>query len=200
MKHIIILSLFLGSYLVGTSQQFSHGTVFPTGDILTSSGNAMSSGFILSYGTFATLNETTLASAITASSPFDASQFDSIFADYTQIGSTTFSATGDINTGTVTVAAGSEIYFWAFASTSLPSTSSSLSQLALYGPITIPALGSVPYTINSAVTNGDIFIGSSDASNNLLLASVTAVPEPSTYAAIFGALALGFVAYRRRRS
>ena len=27
-----------------------------------------------------------------------------------------------------------------------------------------------------------------------------AVPEPSTYAAIFGALALGFVAYRRRRS
>jgi hypothetical protein len=34
----------------------------------------------------------------------------------------------------------------------------------------------------------------------LLLASVTAVPEPSTYAAIFGALALGFVAYRRRRS
>ncbi|MDP1579301.1 MAG: PEP-CTERM sorting domain-containing protein [Candidatus Didemnitutus sp.] len=28
--------------------------------------------------------------------------------------------------------------------------------------------------------------------------SLTAVPEPSTYAAIFGVLALGFVAYRRR--
>lgn len=29
--------------------------------------------------------------------------------------------------------------------------------------------------------------------------TVEAVPEPSTYAAIFGALALGFVAYRRRK-
>lgn len=28
---------------------------------------------------------------------------------------------------------------------------------------------------------------------------VAAIPEPSTYAAIFGALALGFVAYRRRQ-
>ena len=29
--------------------------------------------------------------------------------------------------------------------------------------------------------------------------STAAVPEPSTYAAIFGAIALGFVAYRRRK-
>ncbi|MCC5840925.1 MAG: PEP-CTERM sorting domain-containing protein [Opitutales bacterium] len=28
---------------------------------------------------------------------------------------------------------------------------------------------------------------------------VTAIPEPSTYAALIGLLALGFVAYRRRR-
>ena len=32
-----------------------------------------------------------------------------------------------------------------------------------------------------------------------LTASATAVPEPSTYAVIFGAIALGFVAYRRRK-
>jgi hypothetical protein len=43
------------------------------------------------------------------------------------------------------------------------------------------------------------WVGSS--ANSLGAASLTtaAIPEPSTYAAIFGALALGFVAYRRRR-
>ena len=31
------------------------------------------------------------------------------------------------------------------------------------------------------------------------IATITSVPEPSTYAMIFGAIALGFVAYRRRK-
>ena len=37
------------------------------------------------------------------------------------------------------------------------------------------------------------------ASALTLSQTVTAVPEPSTYAVVFGALALGFVAYRRRK-
>ena len=191
--YLILLSLILTK---ANGQSFSHGTVFPTGDILTSSGGLMSSGFVLSYGTFATYTETTLASAISSSSPFNASEFSAIFADYSELGSTTFNASGDINTGTVSASPGSQIYFWAFDSTSIPN-SSSLSQLALYGPVVVPTLGTAAYTINSVVTNSDIFIGSSDASNNLLLA---AVPEPSTYATILGALALGFVAYRRRKA
>jgi hypothetical protein len=36
--------------------------------------------------------------------------------------------------------------------------------------------------------------------NALVLSSVSAVPEPSTYAAIFGLTALGFAAYRRKKN
>lgn len=194
------LGLYLASFALSfnftSAQQFSHGTVFPTGDILTSTGDPMSSGFVLSYGTFATYTESTLASAISSPAPFDPSDFSAIFADYSELGSATFDGSGNINTGTVAASPGTQIYFWAFDSASIPN-SSSLSQLALYGPVVVPTLGTAQYTINSAVANSDVYIGSSDASDNLLLA---AVPEPSTYAMMLGALALGFVVYRRRRS
>ena len=36
--------------------------------------------------------------------------------------------------------------------------------------------------------------------NALVLSSVSAVPEPSTYAAIFGLTALGFAVYRRKKT
>lgn len=49
-------------------------------------------------------------------------------------------------------------------------------------------------TVNDALL-GQINVGSP---NTLQL--IAAVPEPSTYAMMLGALALGFVAYRRRRS
>ncbi len=50
------------------------------------------------------------------------------------------------------------------------------------------------------VTNGEFaqFAGYLKE-GNVLYAQVKAIPEPSTYAAIFGALALAFVAYRRRK-
>ncbi len=48
--------------------------------------------------------------------------------------------------------------------------------------------------------SGDTFNGTSRFNFSFdNLAAVSAIPEPSTYAAIFGALALGFVAYRRRQ-
>lgn len=47
----------------------------------------------------------------------------------------------------------------------------------------------------------DSITGSSDGiSNSTFSASLTVVPEPATYAAIFGVLALALVAYRRRRA
>lgn len=49
-----------------------------------------------------------------------------------------------------------------------------------------------------ATTGEGIGLEFSTASTQITL-SGTAVPEPSTYAAIFGALALGFVIYRRRK-
>ena len=44
-----------------------------------------------------------------------------------------------------------------------------------------------------------IGFGGSASQFQLTLTGTSAVPEPSTYAAIFGALALGFVIYRRRK-
>ena len=41
--------------------------------------------------------------------------------------------------------------------------------------------------------------GTIDSKYLTLSSTVTVVPEPSTYAVIFGAIALGFVAYRRRK-
>ena len=46
---------------------------------------------------------------------------------------------------------------------------------------------------------GLYFDGTEVYNRAYLLNTLTAVPEPSTYAAIFGALALGFVMWRRRR-
>ena len=43
------------------------------------------------------------------------------------------------------------------------------------------------------------YYGNLDTSFFTLSKTVAAVPEPSTYAVIFGAIALGFVAYRRRK-
>ena len=49
---------------------------------------------------------------------------------------------------------------------------------------------------NESAEGGSLAFNASSATLNVTAA---AVPEPSTYAAIFGAIALGFVAYRRRK-
>ena len=53
-----------------------------------------------------------------------------------------------------------------------------------------------PLYLNMFVNYND---GTLNQSYATLSSTVTAVPEPSTYAVIFGALALGFVVYRRRK-
>jgi hypothetical protein len=53
-----------------------------------------------------------------------------------------------------------------------------------------------PFATNSITLNlGDVYADSFALSST----PITAVPEPSTYAALFGVAALGFVAWRRRR-
>jgi len=57
---------------------------------------------------------------------------------------------------------------------------------------------------SDAGTTGVFLLTANTVTSNLLFDNVqlggTAVPEPSTYAAILGVLALGFAAYRRRRA
>ncbi|MBQ2722281.1 MAG: PEP-CTERM sorting domain-containing protein [Opitutales bacterium] len=50
---------------------------------------------------------------------------------------------------------------------------------------------------NGSAEGGSLGFTASSATLNVTAAAV--VPEPSTYAMIFGAIALGFVAYRRRK-
>ena len=56
--------------------------------------------------------------------------------------------------------------------------------------------GDVQFLITSATPNNVRFAGAVD--NFSVTASASAVPEPSTYAAIFGAVVLGAAVYRRR--
>ncbi len=55
--------------------------------------------------------------------------------------------------------------------------------------------------LSTLLANGtiDVDTGSYDDVNYQYVYSLVSVPEPSTYALIFGAVALGFVAYRRRK-
>ena len=54
--------------------------------------------------------------------------------------------------------------------------------------------------VNSTLADGVSFLGLEMTDNSLYAKiAVAAVPEPATYAAIFGALALAFAAYRRRK-
>ena len=50
-----------------------------------------------------------------------------------------------------------------------------------------------------AATGEGVGFEFSTGSTQITLSGTSAIPEPSTYAAIFGALALGFVIYRRRK-
>ena len=55
-------------------------------------------------------------------------------------------------------------------------------------------------TVNGRITDPDLAAFSADNTKlYVTIAKSAAVPEPSTYAAIFGALALAFAAYRRRK-
>ena len=65
----------------------------------------------------------------------------------------------------------------------------------------------IPFASSKFFMNGETI--ASLVANGILIDDITmnkdfhtyylAIPEPSTYAMIFGAIALGFVAYRRRK-
>ena len=60
--------------------------------------------------------------------------------------------------------------------------------------------GSTSYTDTAfTYTSGDVGLYSNSSNIRFDNYSVTAVPEPSTYAALFGLAALGFAGYRRRQ-
>jgi hypothetical protein len=62
------------------------------------------------------------------------------------------------------------------------------------------ASGQIDFLMTQSGSYGGIGHQDGVIANALVLSSVSAVPEPSTYAAIFGVAALGFAAYRRRKN
>lgn len=63
--------------------------------------------------------------------------------------------------------------------------------------------GELDSSFNSNVTgtfSGNVFLADSSGNRFTNIVVVSAVPEPSTYAAIFGICALGYVGYRRYRA
>lgn len=62
-------------------------------------------------------------------------------------------------------------------------------------------MGSDPIAVMFAQTSNDSSYNGADymSFDNVKLSYVSAVPEPSAYAAIIGCIALGFAGWRRRR-
>lgn len=83
----------------------------------------------------------------------------------------------------------------AFTATSFPTGNftTAIQALNIAGPFN-------PASVESIIITGDTFGGTARFNFSFdHLAAVSAIPEPSTYAAIIGLLALGYVAYRRRQ-
>lgn len=70
---------------------------------------------------------------------------------------------------------------------------SSYNLVDIFGEDTSIVLAAVGDTVRMSDSSGNSFVASISGT------TITAVPEPATYAAIFGGLALAFAAYRRRK-
>lgn len=65
---------------------------------------------------------------------------------------------------------------------------------AIFGGLTTDGAGNLSFAISDAINSNAIMNGA------ILTATASAVPEPSTYAAVFATIALGVTAIRRRRA
>lgn len=112
--------------------------------------------------------------------------------------------TGISITASVTTAPANGFKFSLFDATGKEATASFDWASFTSGPQTVVALFDfVTAGFNYGAVDGwNLISGGSGATINATLtsASLTPVPEPSTYAALSGIAVLGFVAYRRRRS
>ena len=156
---------------------FATGLSFQTlastaGEIRTSSG-----------GTFSSTTSASFGSISVSTSGF--TSFSDYSDAFTSLGVNTFTATGDLlsptTIGAGNIAAGTSI--WLLIDTGTEQGAFSLG--------TTPSLGVL--VSNPGVSTAG---WGSKSGNNLL---TTAVPEPSTYAMLAGALALGYVMIRRRK-
>jgi len=119
---------------------------------------------------------------------------DSLFTEYTTFTSASGNFLSNTNI-TYPGTAGENLYAWVFNSTSPESAD----EYAIFGSSswTVPNDTGTANLVSSQINN--VVFGSTIAGSPTNYA-LSPVPEPSTFAAIAGVLALGFTATRRRRA
>ena len=171
MKTIKLLALTLALPIASFATGLNFNTYNPSlGDILKANGSKFGSTDIASFGT--------LSSTL--------GDFSTLSSNFTSLGTSNFTAAGELLAPTTMRA----------PSTVSPSTAifilidSSDGEQGVFSMGTTPTVG-----LLSATPSTMTAIHGSDTGINLN----TVVPEPSTYAMLAGALALGYVMIRRRK-
>lgn len=196
MKNILKqLALIAGAFALSisaTNAAISLTVVTGATPYTSSTGSALTTGF-LKYGGF---NET----AFNALSAADQKDYATVNALFTEVGTVTAASSGSFTSAgnsfslplAGSLASGTKLYTWVFNTSDVANAT----EYGIFSSVSTlwnvaPDLGTT--TLTTSVPMTQVFGGSS----TLNLASV--IPEPSTYALLVGALALGFVAIRRRK-
>jgi hypothetical protein len=166
-----------------------------------------SDGFLGAYTSAANANFSAFGgTSLTVGSALSGSGNDEIVGVFTMTdfgGASGFSGTlTGINVVSGSLAAGQQLAIYWFPTITTTSIAGSVSEYGFFRSDSPVSNSDIGFIMPGDGSNVNLFALTVSATGDLAESALTAVavPEPSTYAAIFGALALGFVAYRRRRS
>ena len=188
MNRLLVLLLALTAVSAVQAQELSFRT--SDGDFKTSTGTILDSSWRFEVGTLADS---------TKNMAFSSYSFSSLSSPvvYT-VGSTPAifgGGEGEIVLATP-VPASTQLFGVIYSGSILSTTEAAIVELGTSGEFG----STLTTTTGSIISGGGIIFGSQSGINIHLAATASAVPEPSTYAAFAGVMAIGFAAYRRRKT
>jgi len=170
------------------------------GSGVNSSSVALDASFTFALGSFGaftptTLNEASWVANFTVVPTSGTTPWDAGFVQY--------SGSAVLSSNTTPFTAGSQLYVWGYNTQTIASGTEWLLLTNVNWMVASTAGTPLPLSFDASDSGTIAIVGSNivvpGVSATLQTASIAAIPEPSTYAAIAGVLALGFVAYRRRQ-